>query len=192
MGSNQNSSMKFEILSCAIDLFKKHGYKQVSINQICNTVGISKTTFYYYYDSKESLITSFYAQVNFYAKENIVSILAAEDSVEQLWNICEMYIKPFNDAGVVIVRELFNQNFGNDALAIAPDHIYLRDVMIALIQRAKDAGQIKNPASAEVLFETLVYVLDGISFIWVTKNGDFDLAAKSREAFDIHLMVQKK
>jgi AcrR family transcriptional regulator len=190
MNDTQNLSMKFVLLNCAIDLFKQYGYKQVTINQICKAAGISKTTFYYHYSSKESLISDFYSQVNLYAKENLASILSADNYVEQLWSICEMYMKPFEDVGSAIVKELLYINFGSDSLAIAPEDIYLKEVMISTIQRAKEDGQIQNPATAEELFDTLVYILDGVSFIWATKDGKYDLAAKSREAFEIHLMLR--
>ncbi len=191
MNDTQNLPMKFTLLNRAIDLFKKNGYKNVTINQICQAAGISKTTFYYHYSSKESLISDFYAQVNLYAKENLTAILSADNHVEQLWSICEMYMKPFEDVGPAIVKELLYINFGNDNLAIAPDDIYLKDVMIMMIKRAKESGQIQNPAPAEILFDTLVCILDGVSFIWATKNGAYDLTEKSREAFDVHLMVKK-
>lgn len=191
MNDNQDTPMKIALLNCAIDLFKKNGYKKVTINQICEAAGISKTTFYYHYSSKESLISDFYSQVNLYAKENLASILSADSYVEQLWSICEMYMKPFEDVGSAIVKELLYINFGNDNLAIAPEDIYLKDVMISIIQRAKESGQVQNPASAEKIFESLTYTLDGVSFIWATKDGKFNLTEKSREAFDIHLMTMQ-
>lgn len=188
--SQKGLTMKFELQNCAINLFKKYGCRQVTIRQICDALGIAKTTFYYYYESKDDLILDFFGQVNFYAKEHIESILSAADAVEQLWNICELYLKPFNDAGQIIVSELFSINFDMNVLSLAPEDVFLRDVMITLIKRAKDSGQIRNTAPAEILHTTLTYALVGISVIWATKKSDdYDLIAKSREAFEIHLML---
>lgn len=190
MSSTENMSKKFEILDCAIDLFRKEGYSNVSINQICAAANVSKTTFYYHYKSKDSLIADFYAKTNYNVKEQLVSILSAENVLDQLWNICEMYIRPVSDAGTEIIRELYINNLKKDVLSIAPQDIYMKDAMITLIRRAKTAGQLMNPASAEELYGTLVYLLDGVAFIWATKNGEFDILAESRLVFDTLLVAK--
>jgi len=95
-----------------------------------------------------------------------------------------MYIRPISDAGPEIVRELYINNMKKDVLAIAPRDIYMKDAMITLMKRAKTSGKIHNPASAEDLYETLVYLIDGVAFIWATKNGSFEILAESRKVFD--------
>ena len=47
MGEEINT--KVEIIECAVNLFKNHGYDQVTVAQICKEVGISKTSFYYHF-----------------------------------------------------------------------------------------------------------------------------------------------
>ncbi|MCK9252056.1 MAG: TetR/AcrR family transcriptional regulator [Eubacteriales bacterium] len=188
MSTPANTGKKYEILKHAIELFRIHGYDRVTINQICKAADVSKTTFYYYYPAKDALIADFYDQVNQFARENLVSILSAEDAVSQLWQICEMYIRPVAEAGHVIARELYVSNLKNDALAIAPGDILLRDAMIMLLKRARQAGQIGNPAPIEQLYDALVYLMDGISFIWTTKKGSYDLIEGSKKAFDTLLL----
>ena len=41
-----------EITKTAMELFKKHGIKRVTIEEICQTAGTSKMTFYKYFDNK--------------------------------------------------------------------------------------------------------------------------------------------
>lgn len=143
-----------------------------------------------HYKSKDSLIADFYAKTNYNVKEQLVSILSAENVLDQLWNICEMYIRPVSDAGTEIIRELYINNLKKDVLSIAPQDIYMKDAMITLIRRAKTAGQLMNPASAEELYGTLVYLLDGVAFIWAIKNGEFDILAESRLVFDTLLVAK--
>ncbi|ETA80070.1 TetR/AcrR family transcriptional regulator [Youngiibacter fragilis] len=190
MSNTESMSKRFEILDCAIELFRKEGYSNVTINQICAAANVSKTTFYYYYKSKDSLIADFYSKTNYNVKEQLLSILSADNELDQLWNICDMYIQPISDAGPEIVRELYINNMKKDVLAIAPRDIYMKDVMITLMKRAKSSGKIQNPASAEELYETLVYLIDGVAFIWATKNGGFDILAESRKVFDTLLVTQ--
>lgn len=47
---------KSEILSTAKDLFQQFGIKRISVEEICQTAGVSKMTFYKYFDNKNDLV----------------------------------------------------------------------------------------------------------------------------------------
>lgn len=185
----EHTSTKQEILNTAIQLFQKFGYDKVTIAQICKTCDIAKTTFYYYFKSKESLIADFYNQTDTLLMEHTAQILAAENNVEQLWQICSFYMQLYIDTGTVITKEIFQINIKNDYLRMAPDDAKLKDIMILLIERGQATGQIKNPTPAKALYKQMIYLLDGVSFIWVTKDCSFDLLTEARESFDGLLMI---
>ena len=45
-----------KILECALELFSSRGYDAVGVQEIVNTVGITKPTLYHYFRSKEGLL----------------------------------------------------------------------------------------------------------------------------------------
>ncbi|MFW6006045.1 MAG: TetR/AcrR family transcriptional regulator [Candidatus Bipolaricaulota bacterium] len=45
-----------ELLEAASDLFLENGYRDTSVNSIVESIGVSKGTFYYYFDSKEDVL----------------------------------------------------------------------------------------------------------------------------------------
>ena len=45
-----------EILEAAKELFFKHGFKRISIEDICNKANVSRRTFYVYYENKTDLL----------------------------------------------------------------------------------------------------------------------------------------
>lgn len=47
---------KEKIEQTARDLFWKHGFKKVSIDEICKKAGVSRKTFYTYFDNKSALV----------------------------------------------------------------------------------------------------------------------------------------
>ena len=49
---------KNKIYETAYQLFKKHGFDNVSVDSIVEAVGVSKGTFYVHFESKSSLIHS--------------------------------------------------------------------------------------------------------------------------------------
>lgn len=55
---NQKNSTKEKILDAAIDLFSKEGYDNISIKQIADEVGITKSSIYTHYSKKEDILDS--------------------------------------------------------------------------------------------------------------------------------------
>ena len=53
-----DDDQQYHILTTAMAVFSKHGYKQASTNRIVKAAGISKGMLYYYFDSKHSLYLS--------------------------------------------------------------------------------------------------------------------------------------
>jgi len=49
-------NIPIEILEAAKELFFKHGFKRISIEDICNKANISRRTFYVYYENKTDLL----------------------------------------------------------------------------------------------------------------------------------------
>lgn len=60
--SKDYDERKKEILDTARMLFYTNGYEQTSVNNIIDKVGISKGTFYYYFNSKEEVLDSLVEQ----------------------------------------------------------------------------------------------------------------------------------
>lgn len=52
----ENNPKYQQIIKSAIDLFKRHGIKKVSIEEICKTSNVSKMTFYKYFKNKTELV----------------------------------------------------------------------------------------------------------------------------------------
>ncbi len=56
---NQHEKRKNEIIDCAAALFFQGSYEKTSVQQIIDTLGIAKGTFYYYFKSKTDLLNHF-------------------------------------------------------------------------------------------------------------------------------------
>jgi AcrR family transcriptional regulator len=187
--NREPSTAKFELMECAVSLFQKFGYDKVSIKQICEAHGISKTTFYFHYKSKEDLMLGFFGSVNESNEKNIVSLFEYDTAVGQLWNLTKMYIQRFVDMGVDFGRVLFRIYLSSTESPVLPKNIYMRNAMINLLKRAQRNREIANKTGTSQLYETLIYTMNGIGYGWVMEDGDFDLVEGSKKAFDCLLMT---
>jgi AcrR family transcriptional regulator len=66
-----------EILEAAKELFFKHGFKRISIEDICNKADVSRRTFYVYYENKTDLLIKL---LEYIYKDNLQEIIAINNS----------------------------------------------------------------------------------------------------------------
>lgn len=77
---------KDQLLEAASDLFLENGYRDTSVNSIVESVGVSKGTFYYYFDSKEDVLDGLVEKFGEPIYRKIDEIIAKDslDAVEKL------------------------------------------------------------------------------------------------------------
>jgi len=81
MTKKQLAKKQQDIINSARELFWKHGFRRVSIEELCKKAGVSKMTYYRFYPNKIELAKSVFDQV-------------AETSIEQFKQIMHSDIKP--------------------------------------------------------------------------------------------------
>ncbi|WP_207952827.1 TetR/AcrR family transcriptional regulator [Paenibacillus agricola] len=177
------------ILSTAINLFMKHGFDQVTLNQICKEINGTKTAFYYYFKSKDELISEFFLVDNLISNDDILDILSDSDYANQAMKAMEIYVKHIVHSGVELTKEFYRVHFRNQIAFDKGKSSLLGSIIPTLIQRAKDAGQVKNPASAEDLHDSMCYIANGVCIHWAIANGGFDVLEESRKRFENLLVV---
>jgi len=63
-----------EILEAAKELFFKHGFKRISIEDICNKADVSRRTFYVYYENKTDLLIKLLEKIHELQSQEIFAI----------------------------------------------------------------------------------------------------------------------
>ena len=78
MGKNLNNKKHLSILNAAKTLFWKHGFRRVSVEEICLEAGVSKMTFYRHFGNKIELAKEVYRMVALEGVELFRQIMADE------------------------------------------------------------------------------------------------------------------
>ncbi|MFB6291257.1 MAG: TetR/AcrR family transcriptional regulator [Candidatus Bipolaricaulia bacterium] len=81
-----SETRKGELLEAASDLFLENGYRETSVNSIVESIGVSKGTFYYYFDSKEDVLDGLVQKLGEPIYQKIDEIIARDslNAIEKL------------------------------------------------------------------------------------------------------------
>ncbi len=178
---NKSEMMKQLIITTAFKLFQEQGYTKVTVDAIAAACGITKPTFYNKFRSKDDLIASYFKQMTEDLSLSMVS-MAEEDSY---WGRIIKGYKTLMDWSLQFGHDMYSQLFitnlktdrGTFNLSIP-----LAKTMITLIEKAQDAGQIRNPRPAEDLYTASVHLTYGYGVYWCIKGGNFDLFPQIKKA----------
>lgn len=172
------------ILETAYRLFQEKGYDHVTINEICEHCQLTKTAFYYHFDSKESLLMHYYDDVTEKINQKSLAFVLADNYWEQLLVIFEEILDSSDKLGVDIHSQLFIMNLKEDRGTFNFNRTLI-DICVAVIGKAQKAGQIRNHAAAPELFQTAGFLFTGYEVMWCIKKGGFDRKQWVRQSLEV-------
>lgn len=136
---------KEQIEQKAKELFWKHGFKKVTIDEICKKANVSRKTFYTFYENKTALVVYIFNEVvneGFEISESIIdSDLAFSEKMEKMFaykfevakSISMEFITDFYNPEAGELLEMFNESMEKSML-----------IMRNLFQKAQETGEM-NP-----------------------------------------------
>lgn len=190
-------NIKEIILLKSIELFNLHGFDQVTINTICTSCNITKKTFYYHYDSKNSLLLAYYySLVDKNMENNLNEIDYISSWYDKCWKLKEIYVKSIENLTPNILNNLIkidmeqqNQLFDISINDFNPTANRIRHLALEYTRQGQTAGEIRADVSAEDLANCFAAATIGLLVNWSSKGGNFDLAKAAQE---IYYVTHKK
>lgn len=96
------------ITETAYDLFMRHGIKRITIEEICRTSGVSKMTFYKYFDNKNDLAISVLDSIFTKAQKRYHDIMAQEAPFsEKVKGIIKLKLEASKDVSTELLHDLW-------------------------------------------------------------------------------------
>jgi len=160
---------KKQILETALKLFLRHSYKEVSLKDIVNDIGLTKGAFYHYYTSKEQL---FEETVKYFYNNTIITNYNnfPKTSLEEFYNHYLNVLKEPDEFDEVEGDMNFFV-FLSEASKRIPDFLDIHTAQrkkelwawSAIIETAKRNKEIKTTISNDDLAIMFLNMSDGIS-----------------------------
>lgn len=189
MAANETVSTKMQIVEYAIQLYKEYGYHNVTVKDICEKCGLTRSAFYYHFKSKEEILDNYFLYSDTIAFEEIIPLISSKNYLDQFYYLFEMYLDRTISAGHNVFGQILIRNINKNSNTFDPEKIAMRNIYISLIKNAQEAGLILNNSPASELADAIVYIADGIAFVWCNKKGEMDIKSEHRRMLDTLLIT---
>lgn len=167
----------------AVRLFKEAGFANVTVDDICRAVKITKSTFYYHYKSKVELLGRFYDTAGDPSPQSLRIIAGSDNHWERYWAYMEPGLDWNMGSGPQILSQILITSLQNRISAYTGDRdSELDGVFIGIIRKGQESGQFlvrDDPAQIQRRVKALIL---GYSAQWCVEEGRFDFKSVLREA----------
>ena len=176
------------VIETAIELFKEKGYENVSVNDICKTAGVARSSFYLMFSGKKDIVDRILSDVRLDSNELTNDLITAKNDFERMWVLCNRYLKVANSFGPEMTGTMFRLEL-LDEIDLLDEVHKIDDWMIELTRNAQEMGVIKSPEPAEVIAPASVDIVYYATYEWCKSKGGFSLQRRARELSEAVLNV---
>lgn len=81
------------IVNTALALFKKHGYDEVSVRQICKKANVPRSSFYTVFSGKEDILVYSLSRVKGNFEQSMPNFIMAENDLERIWFLSDSFLQ---------------------------------------------------------------------------------------------------
>ena len=153
------------LVAAAIDLYYRHGFSAVGIDQVIEAAGVTKTTFYKHFEGKDDLMVAAVRRRDEWESQawaRAVQKIAGDDPARQLLAMLDVMDLWFNDP------DFHGCMFMNTAAEFPNPHDPVHQAAAAYKRRVRDhwrdlakAAGADAPAAAETLADCYAALVEG-------------------------------
>lgn len=185
----KSNEIRKKISDSAMNLFQTKGYS-VSISEICDAAGITRSSFYNQFSCKEDILFYLMENANAMSESNLDAFTYADNDFERLWLMVDNRLRIIDDCGPLLTKGLFQLELDQELGIIA-----LTDTIRArcrkLYRNCITQGIVTCTQDPDKVIEYAEHMTHGIIFEWTRRGGSFDLRASSREANEVILGLRE-
>lgn len=181
VASKKNTEL---IVETAVELFRKNGYSNVSVNEICKAAGLSRSSFYTVFSSKKEIVNYVLSTVENDLSTTLSAFIGAENDFERMWSLCDRYLGIALKFGSELTGSLLALEL-EESIGMT-DYVHSTDNwFITLTKTCQKSGIIRNKTRAEALAPIATSLVYQTVYDWCRLGGSFDLRKQVRHNVEI-------
>lgn len=183
--------LKKKIIRTSYNLFKEKGYDETTVNDICEACEITKPTFYRYVASKEDILSHFFDQIQDELGDLIVNLATADNYWQQIVYAFDLILKRMKIFDRALYAQLLVSNLKSYKGTFDEIDV-LKNIVVILIRKAQESGQIHNMADAEELYAICTNLCFGCAIKWCMGIEEREIEEVFLNNISIALQVDEK
>jgi len=181
--------MKSELIKQSINLFVEKGFSATSIQDIVDTIGVTKGSFYYHFKSKEALLMDIHSHYIDDLLRRQKTILDTEKSYkDKLMAIVELIVGDIEKQGAVgrvYFREIRHLKEDNAAI-IRQKRATFRDNIEMLLAQGIEANEFRKELQPKIITFAILGITNW-SYQWFNPEGSLSVKELSAMYMDFIL-----
>lgn len=169
-----------------IRLFRKNGYENTKITDICQAAGVSTGIFYHYFPNKDFLFLSMYSTFDLFVEE-VLSRRTYPSNLDALRTLLLIQFISPNSITLEDQRRRFQAQLSSGGGYVVDENRFVHTYVKRLIRQGIEAGEIHPSHDVEQTARLLFQVTRGILFDWAMRGGTFDREKQLNLALDLFL-----
>ncbi len=186
LSENQQSQRRSRILDAAEACFANTGFHRTSMQDICQSAGVSAGAVYLYFDSKEALITGISERDRAEIIENFTELAGAPDfaaGMREVMRSCILERPPHKSRLYLAIAAEATHNPAV-ARALSDCDSAIRGALAGILRRAEADGRIAPAIPVERIINLMSVIADGLFWRGAVMPG-FDLAAAAADLLEL-------
>lgn len=171
---------KEEMSKTAITLFKQNGFEQTSIIKICETLNVTRGSFYHHFESKNDLLLFWFLQ-------NAQQFVNFDRTISSPKAILKKFILDYASLITSIGKDLMYYVFMAE-LELKGEHFYIyygeRQEFKTFVDQAKQAGEITSLIETEQLMNMFSAAFLGTVVLWRFHQDELNIIDHVAQIFE--------
>lgn len=182
----QARTTKERVYQSAVSLFRRHGYDNVTIDDIAKEAKVSKGTFYLYFETKEEVLAKQFSLIDAFYRRSSREIPSDQPVDRQLLSFLNGMCRFCSETcGVNIIKILYSHQIG---IGPRPEMLNnkkrsLYKILDQYVKEGKTSGVFTQELSDEKATEMISRAIHGLFYDWCLYDGKFDIVAESGPYF---------
>lgn len=178
MPKKSNSSTKSKIVNAAWNLFYENGYENTTVDEIIARSGTSKGSFYHYFSSKDSLLSSLSYVFDEKYRELEPCLEKEQTCFEKLMFLNqEMFRMIENKVDINLLSGLLSTQLVTKGEKNLLDYNrYYYKLIRKIVEEGQNRGEIKSESSTNEIVKLYAMCERALMYDWCICGGEYSLS----------------
>jgi len=185
----QSLETKQKIFSTALSLFDEKGYDNVTINDICRQIGLTKGAFYHHFNSKSDILIMKY-KFNEDTLLKYYHSISTDRPLQKLEKIINRFIDYPKHTSLEEMKSSFKVQIDSHYQEfVGGDSAVQKKLLMKIISEGQANGDIKNNMPTELLADIIIRYKFGLYIEWCIKDGNMDITTIAQRDYNALLKM---